>query len=202
MLGSNQASLTWTASNGAGSAGFGYDIEVDIDGAGFNQIIGTGNLFYTDTQGSANGETYMYRIVPYNDYGEGPVSNEVGVVLPGESEGPVFAEPPSLLDRDFTLSWSSVAGAAFYDLYASQTRFGTYSLWEEDIADTEFLIDHDAAFGVASYWYVVAHDGAGHYSLNSSVLECTPVMASSASRILLNSGNNILLNAGGTLLMN
>lgn len=90
-LGSNDASLTWTASNRTGSAGFGYLVEVDIDGGGYSTLTTTTNRYYTDTQGSAAGETYTYRVTPFNDYGEGPASNEVGVVLPGESEAPTVS---------------------------------------------------------------------------------------------------------------
>ena len=91
-LGSDDASLTWTASNRTGSAGFGYMVEVSTNGGGsYDLLTTTTNPYYTDTQGGSAGETYTYKITPINDYGEGPSSNEVGVVLPGESEAPVVS---------------------------------------------------------------------------------------------------------------
>jgi hypothetical protein len=90
-LGSYDASLTWTASNRTGSPGFGYKIEVDVEGLGYTFIANTTNLFYTDTQGTAAGESYNYRVTPFNDYGEGPSSNADGVILPGESEAPIVS---------------------------------------------------------------------------------------------------------------
>lgn len=87
MVGSSVASLTWTASNRTGSAGFTYRIDAKINEDAYEEVATTTSLTYNDTRGNppATGETYTYRITPLNDYGEGPSSNEAGVVLPGES---------------------------------------------------------------------------------------------------------------------
>jgi hypothetical protein len=91
---------------------------VDIEGGGYTQIATTTNLFYTDTQLTATGEYHNYRVTPFNDYGEGPSSNAVGVVLPGESDGPVLTGPENVFGDDtYVLEWTSVAGATSYDLY-------------------------------------------------------------------------------------
>lgn len=82
-LGSQTANLEWTASNKTSSAGFGYKIELNIDGAGYNEINTTTNLFYDDARTGTSGETYTYRVTPFNDAGNGPTSNEASVILPG-----------------------------------------------------------------------------------------------------------------------
>lgn len=117
-LGSYEASLTWTASNRTGSPGFGYKVEVDIEGLGYTHIATTTNLFYTDTQLTANGEYHNYRVTPFNDYGEGPSSNAVGVILPGEPEGPVLTGPV-YSSENYRIDWTSVTNATSYDIYSS-----------------------------------------------------------------------------------
>jgi hypothetical protein len=149
-LGSDEASLTWTASNQTGSAGFGYKVELDIDGGGFNEIANTTNLFYTDTQGSAAGETYTYRITPYNDYGEGPSSNEAGVVLPGEPEGPVLTGPV-YSSEDYTIEWTSVTNATSYDIYSSVDGV-SFSL----LANTPLNFRNITHAYPGMYFYVIA----------------------------------------------
>lgn len=80
---STMAALDWTASNKTGSAGFGYRIDRDIDGGGFAELTTTTDLSYNDNVPGAAGETYTYRITPYNAAGDGPASNDSSVVLPG-----------------------------------------------------------------------------------------------------------------------
>ena len=194
-LGSYQASLTWTASNRTSSPGFGYKVELDIDGGGFNEIVSTTNLFYTDTQGSAAGETYTYRVTPYNDYGEGPSSNESGVVLPGESEGPVLSGPDSAFDTNYTLTWSAVAGATSYDLYRS--RDDTTFTFLANTADLEYEVTFDFP---GMYHYVIAKNGA--FESSPSNTHFVDLVLPTISKLELNAGGNILLNAGGVILIN
>ena len=82
-FGSQTANLEWTASNKASSAGFGYDIELNVNSAGWNSVATTTSLSYNYTNVGVSGLTHEFRITPYNDAGEGPVSNEASVILPG-----------------------------------------------------------------------------------------------------------------------
>jgi hypothetical protein len=83
QFGSNTASLEWTASDKTSSSGFGYEVEWKIGDGGWAGVTTT-SLSYEYTDGSASGSTYYFRVTPYNDAGEGLVSNEVSTVLPGE----------------------------------------------------------------------------------------------------------------------
>lgn len=82
-LGSTTALLGWTESNKTTSSGFGYKIMMKIDAGAESQILTSVNLteFY-DVPGAA-GETYTFRVIPYNDAGDGPASNAASVILPG-----------------------------------------------------------------------------------------------------------------------
>lgn len=92
MLGSFVVTLFWTASNKTSSSGFGYRLYMQYNGGGFNDIETTTALT-TYYDGDPNAGTYDFRIVPYNDAGEGPSSNTVSVVLPGEFEASLYRRP-------------------------------------------------------------------------------------------------------------
>ena len=82
-FGSQTANLEWTASNKATSPGFGYRIEVNIDGGGYSVLNTTTTTSYDDIRTGTAGETYTYRVTPFNDAGNGPTSNDASVILPG-----------------------------------------------------------------------------------------------------------------------
>jgi hypothetical protein len=83
-LGSITANLVWTASNKTSSPGFHYRVESKIDEGSWGVAVPeTNDLFYNASDGSASGQTYYFRITPFNDAGDGPVSNTASVILPG-----------------------------------------------------------------------------------------------------------------------
>jgi hypothetical protein len=203
-FGGNTSSLSWSASNKTSSPGFYYDIELDIDGAGYSSITTTTSLTYSDSRSLAAGETYSYRVIPNNDYGVGPTSNTVAIVLPGKPNGPELLGPdntsnPQFAFDDFTLTWSAVTGAATYDVYKSTTDSG-YTLWQSGIANTFLDVSLSSAFGVGNWWYVIANNGSAFYSEESNHLQCTPLLSTgtnrstedSVSRTLENNENRIL----------
>lgn len=117
-LGSYVASLEWTASNRTGSAGFAYQIWMDVDGGGYSLLtsVGPGTLSYVYDASPTDG-SYSFYIKPINDAGEGPSSNAASVALPGESEAPVLTGPSTAItDIEFTLAWTSVPGADSYEV--------------------------------------------------------------------------------------
>jgi hypothetical protein len=205
-LGGYEASLTWTASNRTSSPGFGYKIELDIDGAGYTELTTTTNLFHSEYQGGAFGETYTFRIIPYNDYGEGPSSNEAEIVLPGESEGPVLTGPANANAADYTIEWTAVTGAANYQIYTSLDDGDTdpYTLFDEVASDVfSALMPYefpDPLVGV--YHYIIAVNGAFESAPSNTLYVENSEVVVESPRLAINAGGNILLNAGGTLLIN
>lgn len=162
-LGSNTARLEWTASNKTGSAGFGYRIFLDINGGGFSELSTvSGATLYSDYTPSPDptGETYTFYIEPYNDAGPatgGGLSNEAGVVLPGESEAPILSGPSPVFATPFTLSWTAVPGATTYDLERSTDNI-TFTL----LVNTA-LLEHETTESSQSYYYFRVKPLAGAF---------------------------------------
>lgn len=92
-LGSFIAKLKWTASDKTGSPGFGYNIYISLDGSIFNLQYSTTGLTY-DYDSFPDGGTFWFKVIPFNDAGEGPESNPASIILPGESN------PQALLLED------------------------------------------------------------------------------------------------------
>lgn len=85
QFGVNTAYLEWTASDKTSSDGFGYTVEVKIEDGGWNGAAGgLTSLSYEYTDGGATGLLYRFRVFASNSAGDGPYSNEVSTVLPGE----------------------------------------------------------------------------------------------------------------------
>jgi hypothetical protein len=85
QFGSYTALLEWTASNKTTSDGFEYLVQVDISNGGWNIVAGgLTSLSYEYTDMGATGLLYKFRVFARNSAGDGPYSNEVSTVLPGE----------------------------------------------------------------------------------------------------------------------
>lgn len=76
--------LEWTASNKTNSDGFGYKLYLDINSSGYTLLatLGFSTLSYLYSNSMASGETYSFKVVPFNDAGDGPDSNVYSTVLP------------------------------------------------------------------------------------------------------------------------
>lgn len=84
-IGITNAFLQWTASDKTGSSGFGYNVYMKIN-SGSESLIFIGSptdITFIQEEPSALGETYTFRVVPFNNAGEGPSSNTASVILPG-----------------------------------------------------------------------------------------------------------------------
>lgn len=82
-FGGYEVTLEWTASNKTGSAGFSYAVETSRDGSSFNRDALTTLLSYVFSVSVGDEGAWYFRVVPYNDAGDGPSSNVVSVTIPG-----------------------------------------------------------------------------------------------------------------------
>lgn len=150
-LGSTTANLEWTPSNRTNSPGFSYRVEREIFSV-FNPIGTTTDLYYNDDQPAAAGETYTYRITPFNDAGEGPSSNAASIVLPGESEAPVLTGPTLVAaGSGALLQWTDVPGAQLY-----RVERGTDGSTWENLTSTAAL-EYEVFPGAYTWFRVVPY---------------------------------------------
>jgi hypothetical protein len=171
VLGSYAANLSWSASNKTNSAGFGYRVDGKINSGSWTELLTTSSQTTNNLQGGATGETYYYRVTPYNDAGDGPVSNTVSVILPGESEAPVltgWGEGAGGVDLGefyvvaVNLNWNDIPGAT-YEIYRVENPppfgVGTYSLLATTSSESYRDSTVDWAAGFPYYAYKVRATG-------------------------------------------
>jgi fibronectin type 3 domain-containing protein len=166
-LGSDTANLQWTASNKTSSAGFGYRIYRKISPAvSFTELTTTTNRVYEDVTGETTPETsYEYYIEPYNDAGEGPISNEVSILLPGEGEAPVLSGPGQAQENEtFTLNWNDISGATEYHLERS-----TDNITFGPLTTTALLTFDTSEAATGNYYYRVTPFAGAFEGLHSNV---------------------------------
>jgi hypothetical protein len=82
LISPTDVTLDWTSSNKTGSPGFGYKVYLDINSGGYSLIATVGPTSYVYSNSMALGETYSFKIVPFNDAGDGPESNVYSAILP------------------------------------------------------------------------------------------------------------------------
>lgn len=88
-VGSYFVNLTWTASNRSPQ----YKVYVSDDGVTFNEVTTTSSLAYTYEAPETPDALYFY-VTPFNLAGEGPSSDTVSQVVPGEPEaGSLYLRP-------------------------------------------------------------------------------------------------------------
>ena len=119
-LGSYVANLAWTPSNKTSSAGFGYNVYSSTNSTDYSLEGSTTSLTW-DQDVEPDSGTFWFKVIPFNDAGEGPESNPVSIILPGESEAPVLTGPSSVESGDPTalLEWNAIPGATFYSVQRS-----------------------------------------------------------------------------------
>lgn len=93
-VGSYFVNLTWTASNRSPQ----YKVFASDDNITFNQVATTSGLSYTYEAPETPDTLYFY-VTPFNSAGEGPSSNTVSQVVPGEPEAESFYLRPDAISR-------------------------------------------------------------------------------------------------------
>lgn len=176
--GSQQVSLSWTASTGATS----YRLKrSSTQGGTFTQITMASATSFMDT-GLANGTTYFYEVSALNSAGESADCNPVSATTNSGLTPP--AAPTGLSatagDQQVSLSWNASSGATSYYVKRSGVSGGPYS----QVAAPSSPSDSDTGLvdGTA-YFYVVSAVNAAGESANSAQVSVTPVSANASVHV-------------------
>ena len=156
--------LTWTPSNKTGSAGFGYSVEYSDDDGSTWQVYS--NVTETTDQIDLTGspaDDYSFRIVPFNDGGEGPPSETASILLPITMEAPSLSVELEYLSYEAYLTWTLIPGANYYR-YSWRYEGGSWT--EESIGpDNTFLFSGTSGDGLYEFRVQGANDnGEGPWS--------------------------------------
>lgn len=192
-LGSSIANLTWTPSNKTSSAGFGYDVLLSVNGTDYSSIGNTGSLSFSHDVSPDSG-TFWFKIIPFNDAGEGPESNPVSINLPGESEAPVLTGPSQVSSEDPTalLEWNAIPGATLYSVQRSPDD-STWTQIETPTGTSQSV----TLFSSPSYYRVVPFAGTFE-GLPSNSIEIVIVIPPAPDSYLRPDGTSTYLRPDGT----
>lgn len=135
-LGSSIANLSWTPSNKTGSSGFGYNIYISTNSTEYALTGSTTSLTFDQDVSPESGQ-FWFKVIPFNDAGEGPESNPASVTLPGESEAPVLTGPGTAdTNQQFTLNWNDIPGADSYEVDRSDDGGASWGLLDTVLVST------------------------------------------------------------------
>ncbi len=179
--GNSQITLNWTAVSGATS----YNIY-------WSSITGVSKTSYTGKLSSTvntylhssltNGAAYYYVVTAVNSNGESTES--------AQSSSTPIASPTGLTasagTSQVTLSWSSVTGAASYNIYWSTSS--TVSKASTTISNVTSPYIYTGRTNGTTYYYVVTSIANGIESAESTVVNATPISAPTG--LTLTSGNS------------
>ncbi len=154
VLNSNkQITLSWLAVNGAVA----YRVYWNAKG----QVAATDAYFEISASsfvhvGAVNGSAYFYRIAARNAGGESPLSTETKVTL--APDAPVTV-PPVSGDKQVTLAWEHVPGAATYNIYWNTS--GTVISKDRKISVAASPYVHQNLANGLTYQYQITAANAG-----------------------------------------
>ena len=165
--GNQQASLTWTGSNGATS----YHVKRATNSGGpYTQAGSATATNYSDT-GLTNGTKYFYVVSAQNASGESANSNEASVT----PSSPVLPAPTGLAatagNQQVSLTWTASNGATSYHVKRATGSGGPYS--QVGAPSNNAYVDTGLTNGT-TYYYVVSALNASGESSNSSQASATP----------------------------
>jgi fibronectin type 3 domain-containing protein len=172
--GNGQVSLSWNASSGATSynvyrgTSSGTHDPTPLNGSPVNSTT------YTDT-GLTNGTAYYYVVSAVNSGGESGTSGEASATPEPTAPGVPSGLIASRGDRQVSLTWNAVSGAASYNVKRSTIAGGPYSTISgpSGTLTTTSYIDTGLTNGT-TYYYVVSAVNGGGESANSTQVSGTP----------------------------
>jgi fibronectin type 3 domain-containing protein len=128
--------------------------------------VGTasGGFYYYSNTGLTNGTTYYYQVTAKSSLGESAKSAEATGMPNGSlpSGGPthLVAHPGT---SQVALTWNTVSGATWYNLFRSTNSGSTYTLYQPGLTATSYT-DTSVTSGSPYYYYVSAANANGETS--------------------------------------
>lgn len=159
--GNTQVSLNWNAVGGA----TGYNLKRWLASA--SSYVTVANVTGTNAvdAGLANGTTYYYVVTALNAGGE----SQNSIVASATPLEPVPPAPATVMatpgDAQIALTWSAVSGATGYNVKASLTNGGIYSVVGTNVAD--LMITNTGLINGVLYYFVVSALNMAGESTNS-----------------------------------
>ncbi len=152
-----QITLSWNAVNGAVTYRVYWNSKGGVAVTDTHLDVSASSVVHT---GLANGSVYFYRIAALNAGGESPLSAETKVTL--APDAPVIA-PPRGGDKQVTLTWERVSGAAAYNIYWNTTG-DVISKDQKISAATSPYVHQNLANGLTYHYQITAVNAGGETS--------------------------------------
>ncbi|WP_248931000.1 S-layer homology domain-containing protein [Paenibacillus hamazuiensis] len=152
-------SLSWNAVPGAAS----YNVKRSTTSGGAYTVIASqlNANGYTDT-GVKNGTTYYYVVTAANEAGESANSAEASATPTAPLQAP--ASPSGLTavkgNRQISLNWGAVTGAASYNVYQSRANNGPYAKIASNVTSPIYTVT-GLSKDTTYYYVVTAVNAAG-----------------------------------------
>lgn len=182
--GNGATTTTWTATSGATSYNLYWSTNSGVTTSSGTKISDVTSP-YSHT-GLANGTRYYYILTAANSHGEGTASSEVT----SRPVPPVTGTPDTTSASGgntlTTIIWSSVSGAASYNLYFS-TSAGVTKSNGTKIAGVVSPYDHMGLTNGTTYYYCIGVENIGGESDCSNEFSTTPAGNPSASQSTITS---------------
>ena len=178
VISSSQINITWTDN---ANNEIGYKLERSTDGVNYTllSILNANTVLYSDTT-VTSGNTYYYRVIAYNAYGNSVYSDSGSIVTPPFT--PVLSATASSSSQIY-LFWVDVNGETGYQLERSLDNI-TYSLLSTLNADSVAYYDTPLMLNTTYYYRIRAYNAGGNsdYSLE---VNATTLTGPPAAPILL-----------------
>ena len=181
--GNASVSLSWTAPNGSGLT---YNIKrATASGGPYTAVGSSGGTSYLDS-GLTNGTPYYYVVTAVGSTGESGSSNQASATPSATALlAPMLSAQAQ--NAQVTLTWTSVTGAASYNLYRGTTPGGegntAYQKGITPFGPNPNYLDSSLANGTTYYYQVTAVNSSGE-GPKSSEASATPGAAVLAAPLL------------------
>ena len=199
-------SMSWQYS-GSGGNPSGVKIEVSVNGGGFSFLtnIAYPNQFYEHARTSLTvGNTYSYRLTPYNATGDGPVCGPTpAVTFPAVPGTPTNVVLSGVSPNGITASWTAASGSVTgysHNLYKTSDDSYVYGFATLSPSNTA-LYEHSRLVAGTSYYLTISAYNSNDYgspATSANFIYGSPPTAPTTVTATYSGGNNMISWSGAT----